>query len=73
MSFREARPHAVVTDMRMPESDGMALLEQLAAESPETPVFCITAWPQWEASAAAIQGGAREYLKWPRDLDRLIA
>ena len=71
-AFREEQPHAVVTDMRMPETDGMALVEALRRESPHTPVFCLTAWPQWEASAAAIKSGAREYLKWPRDLDRLV-
>jgi DNA-binding NtrC family response regulator len=69
--FQERRPSAVITDMRMPGSDGMDLLEKVRGQG-KTPVFCITAYPEWEASAAAIKRGASDYYQWPRDLDRML-
>jgi DNA-binding NtrC family response regulator len=69
--FQERRPQAVITDMRMPGSDGMDLLEKVRGHG-STPVFCITAYPEWEASASAIKRGASDYYQWPRDLDRML-
>lgn len=69
--YQERRPRAVITDMRMPGSDGMDLLHKVRGHG-TTPVFCITAYPEWEASAAAIKRGASDYYQWPRDLDRML-
>ena len=71
-SFEIHQPDAVVTDMRMPRSDGFDLLTGLRAQS-LVPVFCVTAYPEWESALLAVKRGAFHYYRWPRDFERLIA
>ena len=71
-SFESQRPDAVVTDMRMPKSDGFELLADLKSQS-RVPVFCVTAYPEWESALLAVKRGASHYYRWPRDFERLIA
>jgi two-component system, NtrC family, response regulator HydG len=55
----------VVSDIRMPGQDGLALLRALrAGESPPL-VVLITAFGDMEGAARALQGGAFEYLSKP--------
>jgi len=70
--FESERPDAVVTDMRMPKSDGFDLLAGVKAQS-RIPVFCVTAYPEWESALLAVKRGASHYYRWPRDFERLIA
>ncbi len=70
-SFQEHTPDAVVTDMRMPNGDGLELVERIRGSSP-TPVFCITAYPDLDAGLAAMKQGAEYYYRWPQELDRLL-
>lgn len=65
-------PQAAVVAIEAQDDPGMALLEHLGFVSPQTPVFCISSRPDWEICGAAIQRGARDFLKWPRDLEQLI-
>jgi DNA-binding NtrC family response regulator len=69
--FRSHHPDLVITDMRMPQTDGMEFLRQLRKLA-RVPVYCITAHPEWQASAEAIKRGADEYFMWPRDVERLL-
>jgi len=71
-SFESRRPDAVVTDMRMPKSDGFDLLGGLKSQS-RVAVFCVTAYPDWESALLAVKRGASHYYRWPRDFERLIA
>ena len=70
--FESQRPDAVVTDMRMPKSDGFDLLSDVKSQS-HVPVFCVTAYPEWESALLAVKRGASHYYRWPRDFERLIA
>jgi len=70
--FESHRPDAVVTDMRMPKADGFDLLTDVKFQS-HVPVFCITAYPEWESALLAMKRGASHYYRWPRDFERLIA
>src|SRR4051812_41696058 len=48
----------VLSDVRMPEMDGIALLGQLQQIAPQTPVIMITAYGTVESAVGAMRGGA---------------
>ncbi len=63
----------IVTDLRMPEVDGLRVLE-LAQEKPVTPqVIILTAFGTVESAVAALQKGAFTYLTKPVNLNELRA
>jgi two-component system response regulator AtoC len=66
------RPHPlVVTDIRMPGSDGFALLRQVRAAEPGTAVILLTAFASVPEAVAAMKDGACDYLVKPVGFDRL--
>ena len=62
---REEAPDLVLTDLRMPHKDGMALAEQLAEEQPSLPVMLITAHGSVEDAVRAMQAGAVDFILKP--------
>jgi DNA-binding NtrC family response regulator len=52
-------------DMKMPGMDGLALLEKVKAEYPETHVIIITAYGSIESAIQAMKKGAADYLLKP--------
>ncbi|AFV00010.1 nitrogen regulation protein NR(I) [Simiduia agarivorans] len=66
-------PDAIVSDIRMPGIDGLALLEQLHASHPDVPVIIMTAHSDLDSAVQAYQGGAFEYLPKPFDVDEAVA
>lgn len=63
----------VVTDLRMPEVDGMALLRHVVAHYPEVPVILITAHGTIDTAVEALKLGAFDYVTKPFDRDELRA
>jgi two-component system response regulator HydG len=63
---------ALVTDLRMPEIDGMGLLARSRATAPERPVIVMTAYGAVETAVEAIRQGAYHYLTKPFRLDELV-
>ncbi|MBT9539744.1 sigma-54 dependent transcriptional regulator [Thiobacillus sp.] len=59
----------VITDLRMPEMDGIELLAALRAQASEVPVMVITAHGTIETAVAAMKHGASDYLLRPFDID----
>ncbi|CAM5387508.1 sigma-54-dependent transcriptional regulator [Thauera mechernichensis] len=66
-------PDLLVSDIRMPGTDGLALLRQLRAEHPALPVIIMTAFYDMESTIAAMHGGAVEFIPKPIDIARLDA
>jgi len=66
-------PDAIVTDVRMPGSGGLDLLEHIGREHPELPVIVMTAYADLESAVSAYRGGAFEYLPKPFDVDEAVA
>ncbi len=62
---------ALVTDLRMPEVDGMGLLARSRAAAPERPVIVMTAYGAIETAIEAIRQGAYHYLTKPFTLEEL--
>jgi two-component system, NtrC family, response regulator HydG len=56
------RPELLLTDLKMPEVDGMALLRRGRELDPTMPVVMITAFATIESAVAAIKQGAFDYL-----------
>ena len=67
------QPHVVVSDIRMPEMDGLSLLENISARHPQLPVIIMTAFSDLESTVSAYQGGAFDYLPKPFDVDEVVA
>ena len=55
----------VITDLRMPELDGVALLKQIRALRPQTLVILMTAYASVETAVDALGEGAHDYMIKP--------
>jgi two-component system response regulator PilR (NtrC family) len=62
-----------LTDMRLPDGDGLSLVAELDRDHPDTPVAVITAYGSAESAVAALKAGAFDYLSKPLALDALRA
>ena len=71
-AIENEKPDVLITDVRMPGLDGLALLERLSRTCPDLPVIVVTAHTDLENAVAAYQGGAFEYLPKPFDVDEVI-
>lgn len=63
------QPNVIVSDVRMPDTDGMELLTRVQQHYPEIPVIIITAHSDLDSAVSAYQSGAFEYLPKPFDID----
>ena len=66
-------PQVVITDIRMPGTDGLELLSALKDSHPGLPVIVMTAHSDLDSAVTSIQGGAFEYLPKPFDVDEAVA
>jgi two-component system response regulator PilR (NtrC family) len=62
----------VLTDIRMPEMDGITLLAHVQKIAPETPVIVLTAYGTVESAVAAMRAGAVDYLLKPIDFNDVL-
>jgi two-component system response regulator HydG len=62
----------LVTDLRMPEVDGLALLEASRKAAPDRPVIVMTAYGAVDTAVESIRRGAYHYLSKPFKLDELL-
>ncbi len=63
--------HCVITDLRLPGMDGMAILKWVRMNQPHVPVIIITAYGTVENAVDAIKHGAYDYLTKPVRRDEL--
>ena len=63
---------ALVTDLRMPEVDGLGLLAASRRADPTRPVIIMTAYSAVESAVESIRQGAYHYLVKPFKLDELV-
>jgi two-component system response regulator PilR (NtrC family) len=64
---------AVVTDLRMPGADGLAVLRRVREVSPQTVVLVMTAHGSVETAIEALRAGATDYILKPIIFDDLLA
>jgi len=65
-------PQMVISDIRMPGSSGLDLLQTLRERYPNLPVIIMTAYSDLESAVSAFQGGAFEYLPKPFDVNHAV-
>ena len=68
----EHRPKLLITDLRMPELDGIELLRRLTDDEIETTVIIITAFGTIETAVQAMRLGAYDYVTKPIDYEALL-
>jgi DNA-binding NarL/FixJ family response regulator len=70
---RKHRPQVVLLDIRMPQTDGLATLEQLRSEMPETKVVVLSTYDNPTYVARAVALGASDYVLKGSSRQDLIA
>jgi len=68
----EEPPDAVITDLMMPEMNGIELTRQLRAVDATLPIFVLTANTEMASAIAALKAGATDYLTKPVNVDELL-
>jgi DNA-binding NtrC family response regulator len=63
--LKEYTPDVLITDMKMPELDGLQLLKQAKKLYPELPVILITGYASIENAVEAMREGAYDYITKP--------
>ncbi len=63
---------ALITDLRLPEVDGIEILKTAMEHSPKTKVIMITAYGSVNTAVEAIKQGAYDYLTKPFSMDELL-
>ena len=71
--LREVDYDAIVTDIKMPGMDGLALLEAIQDLRPRTPTLLITGHGEQDLAVQALRGGAYDYIAKPIDRDYFVA
>jgi len=66
-------PSVIISDIRMPGTDGLELLNHLSQSHPDLPVIITTAHSDLDSAVASYQQGAFEYLPKPFDIDEVIS
>src|SRR6266436_2005471 len=71
--IRERDYDAIVSDIKMPGMDGLALLERIHELRPDTPTLLITGHGEEDLAIQALRGGAYDFIQKPIERDYLVA
>lgn len=70
--FQKGCYEAVLCDIKMPQMDGIEVLEKLQEHSSETPVIMISGHGNIDTAVDAIKKGAFDFIEKPLDLNRIL-
>lgn len=62
----------ILTDLRLPDDDGLSLLVEIKLQYPETPVILMTGYSDIGTAVKAIKGGAADYISKPFNPDEVL-
>jgi len=68
----EKAPNLIVTDLKMPNMDGMELVAKVREQNPGIPTIVTTAFSDVSSAVQAMRAGAEDYLTKPIDFDALL-
>jgi len=66
------KPDVILLDLRMPDMDGIAVLEKLTEQQPQTPVVMLTTSSEQRDLVKSLRLGARGYLHKDMEPEQLI-
>ncbi|MDH3498472.1 MAG: response regulator, partial [Gemmatimonadota bacterium] len=72
-AIRTGNPDIVLTDIRMPQTSGIDILEAVKQQDPQTPVILMTAQAELKTAIQAVNQGAFYYVQKPFSNDDLLA
>ena len=67
--MKENKIDAVVSDIKMPNMDGITLTSEISRQYPELPIMIMTAFEKEDTAGLAICAGARDFIKKPFSLN----
>jgi len=70
--FRAERPPLTVTDLKMPEMDGIGLLEGIRREDGDAAVIVLTGAPDVKTAIDSLKLGAYDFIMKPVNVDELL-
>ncbi len=70
--FRHYKPQMVISDINMPEMDGIQLLKMIREISKETKIIIVSASDSFETAVKVMKMGACDYLEKPFSLEVLV-
>ncbi len=68
---RNTRPHILLTDIRMPNMDGLSMIAALASEFPQLQIAVLTAYRDFDFAQRALHLGVSRFLLKPSKMDEL--
>jgi DNA-binding NtrC family response regulator len=71
-TLREGSFDVVISDLRLPDGDGLSILESLRRAGSSVPVVILTAYGEVDTYLAAMNAGAVEYLNKPVRSEELL-
>jgi DNA-binding response OmpR family regulator len=71
-TLREGSFDVVISDLRLPDGDGLSVLESLRRAGSSVPVVILTAYGEVDSYLAAMNAGAVEYLNKPVRSEELL-
>jgi PAS domain S-box-containing protein len=71
--IRDTDYDAIVSDIKMPGMDGLALLGEIRSLRPKTPTLLITGHGEHDLAVQALRGGAYDFVQKPIDRDYFVA
>jgi signal transduction histidine kinase len=71
-AYHTHRPAIVITDIQMPEMDGLALAREIRIQDSNIPIIVTTAFEQTDYLMRSIEIGVDKYIVKPVDPDRLL-
>ena len=70
--FGQNQTDILITDLKLPDMDGIEILKEVKARNPETHVIVITAYGSIDSAVTAMKEGASDYLTKPFSMDELL-
>jgi two-component system nitrogen regulation response regulator GlnG len=72
-ALKTGHPRALLTDIRLPDADGLSVVDTLEELTIDIPVIAMTAFTDLDQAVSAFQKGVFEYLPKPFDLEQVIS
>lgn len=70
--IQETKPDIVLTDIRMPKKDGLAMTQEILVNAPFTKIVILSAYTDFSFTRQAIRLGAFDFVKKPFSIDEII-